>query len=81
MRLPEFSTLPDAIQMDKLYEDGVYIGKRNLDRQTVLLFQYHSFYVEIYYRTYRREIDHLLLSDDIGILDPYLEQINIRLKK
>lgn len=65
-------------QLDLLHRDGVYIGKRKLEQQTVVLFQLHSFYVEVFYRKYRREIDYLLTSSGTDILLPYIDQVHVR---
>ena len=37
--LKEFEELTQERQFDLLYRDGVYIGKRKLENQTVVLFQ------------------------------------------
>jgi hypothetical protein len=42
------------------------------------LFQLHGFYVEVFYKQYRKIIDHIITSDSTEILHPYLDQINIR---
>jgi len=78
MRLPDFFTLPQRIQLDQLYKHGVYVGKRKRNGQSVLLFQYQSFYAEIFYTTYRKEIDRIVVTDHITVLDPYLDQIHIK---
>jgi hypothetical protein len=78
----EFLALMPEQQFDLLHSDGVYIGKRKADGQTIILFQLHVFYVEVHYRKYRREVDRLVTSDDTEILQPYLEQVHVRdLKK
>jgi hypothetical protein len=73
----EFMDLPQELQFDVLHKHGVYVGKRKIDKQTVVLFQLHGFYVEVYYKYYRKIIDHLVTSGNMDILQPYLEQINI----
>ena len=80
--LAEFLALLPAQQFDLLHSDGVYIGKRKADGQTIILFQLHGFYVEVHYRRYRRDVEQMVTSDEVGILQPYLEQIHVRdLKK
>lgn len=82
LRVQDFLLLPEKEQFDLLQADGVYIGKRKEGRQTVVLFQLYSFYVEVFYRQYRKVIDHLHTSEDTTILQPYLDQIQVReLKK
>lgn len=69
--------LPEELQFDVLHKHGVYVGKRKIDKQSIVLFQLHGFYVEVYFKQYRKIIDHIVTSNDIDILQPYLEQINI----
>lgn len=76
--LKEFEELTQERQFDLLYRDGVYIGKRKLENQTVVLFQLYSFYVEVHYLKYRKQIGHLVTSKDTEILQPYMEQIHVR---
>jgi len=74
----EYNELPKEQQMRMLYNDGVYIGKRLLNQQKVVLFQLCAFYVEVYYKQYRKEIEGLIISDQTDILLPYIHQIDIR---
>ena len=74
----EYEQLPKGEQYDLLHKDGVHVGKRKLGSMTVILFQLYGFYVEIHYKKYRREIDHLIVSAETDLLQPYLEQIHVR---
>ena len=78
LSLTEFMDLPQEIQFEVLHKHGVYVGKRKLDKRSVVLFQLHGFYVEVYYKQYRKIIDHLITSNSTDILQPYLDQINIK---
>lgn len=78
LSLSEFIDLPQPLQFEMLHKHGVYVGKRKINRQTIVLFQLHGFYVEVYYKQYRKTIDRLVTSADTDILQPYLEQIHIR---
>jgi hypothetical protein len=78
LSLTEFMDLPQELQFNVLHKHGVYVGKRKIAHQTVVLFQLHGFYVEVYYKQYRKIIDHIVTSDSTEILQPYLDQINIR---
>ena len=78
LSLTEFMDLPQELQFEVLHKHGAYIGKRKADKQTIVLFQLHGFYVEVYYKQYRKIIDHIITSDSTDILQPYLDQINIR---
>lgn len=76
--LAEFNELTEVDQFDLLHRDGVYVGKRKLAGQTVVLFQLYGFYVEVYYQQYRKLVDHTVATDSAEILQPYIHQVNIR---
>lgn len=77
MTLFDFQLLSEGDQVATLYQQGVYVGKRRVESTTVLLYQIESFYVEVYYRSYRRHIDKIRCSGSTMILEPYLEQIDV----
>lgn len=77
MTLMEFQELTESEQINKLYQHGVYVGKRKQGKFTALLYQLESFYSEVYYYSYRRHIYKIRCSDSTVILDPYLEQIDV----
>ena len=76
--LRDFLDLPEEKQLNLLRYDGVYVGKRKEGKQTVVLFQLYHFYVEVFYKHYRKVIDHFITSEETSILQPYLDQIQIR---
>lgn len=78
LRLRDFLELSEKEQFDLLHTDGVHVGKRKLGKQTVILFQLNGFYVEVYYKQYRKLIDHISTSENTDILQPYLDQVHIR---
>jgi hypothetical protein len=78
LSLTEFMDLPQELQFEVLHKHGVYVGKRKIDKTSVVLFQLHGFYVEVYYKQYRKIIDHIITSNSTEILQPYLDQINIQ---
>jgi hypothetical protein len=78
LSLTEFKDVPQNVQFEVLHKHGVYVGKRKIDKQTVVLFQLHGFYVEVYYKQYRKVIDRLAISDSTDILLPYLDQVSIK---
>jgi hypothetical protein len=77
MTMYEFKVLSDEERMDVLYADGVYIGKRKENNLTLVLYQLHTFYVEIMYRKYRCYIHSMRGSENTEILEPYLDQIDV----
>ena len=74
----EFNVLSKEQQMRMLYNNGVYIGKRLVNQQKLVLFQLYGFYVEVHYKQYRKEVESLIISDQTEIIIPYLNQIDIR---
>lgn len=76
--LDEYKELTQDQQLNLLHRDGVYVGKRKLNNQTVVLFQLYGFYVEVFYKQYRRQIDHTMATTDVNIVQPYIDQINIK---
>ena len=77
MMLYDFSLLAEAKQVDLLYKEGIYIGKRKLGSITAVLYQLDSFYVEVFYHHYRVSIHNLRCFKTTDGLDPYLNQINV----
>ncbi|RYF87136.1 MAG: hypothetical protein EON98_01495 [Chitinophagaceae bacterium] len=75
----EFAELPHEEQVTRLYRSGVYVGKRKLGPTTVILYQLHGFYAEIYYLQYRRMIESISCFSGTARLDPYLSQVAIEL--
>lgn len=79
MKQSAFSALTISDQLGQLWRKGVYIGKRKEDGRVITIYQLESFYVEIYYRKYRSVIEHIVISEDPLILEPYLEQIEVEI--
>lgn len=77
MRLIEFQSLSQDKQINILYRQGVYVGKKKENGITKLLYQLESFYIELIYLKYRRSVHKLHVTDSAAILDPYLEQIEV----
>ena len=77
MSLNEFRQLTENDQIDLLYKQGVYVGKRNQNERVVVLYQVDSFYVEIFYRKYRQYIARMHFFTTTDKLQPYLKQIDV----
>lgn len=73
----EFEALSEEAKLDLLHKEGVHVGKRNCDGKVLILLQLHDFYVEIHYENYRKKIDCIVVSADVDMLQPYLEQIHV----
>lgn len=74
----EFELLSEEKRLDILQKDGVYIGKREVEDQKVILYQLYTFYVEVYFEEYRKKVNKMIVSDKIEILQPYLDQIKVK---
>ena len=77
MKMHDFQLLPEQDQIDILYQYGVYVGKRKEAFSVILLYQFESFYVEVFYRKYRSHVKRLHCFESTDLLDPYLEQIDV----
>ena len=74
----EFEKLSEEKQLDILQKDGVHIGKREVGKEKVILYQLYAFYVEVYFEEYRKKINKMIISDKVDILQPYLDQIKVK---
>lgn len=77
MTIFDFKLLSQREQLDLLYEQGVYVGKRKQGDTTVILYQLESFYVEIFYSKYRCFILAVSCFSSMHRLDPYLSQVDV----
>jgi hypothetical protein len=75
MTMLEFKLLTQNEQIDLLYAEGIYIGKRKKNDQDLVLYQLESFYVEIIYHEYRKLINKIRCFNSTSLIEPYLEQI------
>ncbi len=77
MNFYEFQTLGKCEQIDILYKDGIYIGKRKEGRIVVVLYQLDSFYIKVFYQKYRSYVSRLYCFTSTTLLNPYLDQVNV----
>ena len=77
MKLMEFNSLSQSEKIRLLYEDGVYVGKKEISGLSSLLYQLEGFYIEIRYKKYRQVIKAIYGFSDTKYLDPYLEKMDI----
>lgn len=77
MNLYKYHQLNEIEQMGMLYCDGIYLGKRRQKNLPVVVYQLFDFYVEIYYRTYRKYIKQIKYFHSLEQLNPYLDQIDL----
>ena len=73
----DFSLLEENEQLDILFKDGVYIGKRKEGGRSILLYQLEGFYVEVYYLKHRSHAVKVKCFRSTLFLDPYLEDFPV----
>lgn len=76
MTLYQFNLLNDN-QKAEIVWNSVCIGGREVGNHRILLYQVHSFYVEIYYNHTCNKIEKIRSFSSIDQLRPYLDKINI----
>lgn len=77
MNFYQYRLLNRSKQIDLLYKDGVYIGKRKEGNSIVVLYQLDSFYVKVFYQKYRCYVSQLYCFTSTILLNPYLDQVNV----
>lgn len=77
MTFNDFCNLTHAEKIQLVYEDGIYIGKRKISTDVAIIYQLNYFYFEIVYIKYRLQISHIRQSENISIVLPYLDQIDV----
>ena len=78
MKLYDFSLLASCDQTDLLYNQGIYIGKRVLNRHKVVLYQVDGFYVEVVYKKYRYAVQSIYAFSSVAGIDAYLDDIDVK---
>jgi hypothetical protein len=79
MTLDLFNALDD-ISREIEMKRAVRLSGRNKGNYLLLLYQLHSFYLEIHYNKLRHKVTGIEAFDDMARLDPYLEEIEITLQ-
>lgn len=77
MRITEFMRLQEAQQVELLYSNAVYVGKRRERHAILVLYQLEGFYVEIHYLQYRLHIKRIHAFESVDLLEPYLEWVDV----
>lgn len=77
MTIDKFLKENETEKMGILQREGVYIGKRTIGERPAMLFQLGSYYVEVVYRDYRKDIEEINVSVSLDLLKPYLDQVEV----
>lgn len=73
----DLSHLTISDQIELLYSEGIFLAKRKYEDRSVLLYQFRTTYVEIYYVRYRLQVERIVYTENTTVLDPYLDQIDL----
>ena len=77
MTLYEFRALDLHKQAETVWEQGVFVAKREEGAYKLMLYQLPSFYVEVWYLPVNNKIDGLRSFISTGPLEPYLQEIDV----
>jgi len=77
MTLNEFKRLSQSEQVRQLYKDGVFVGKQKGAAENTIIYQLHSFYVEVRYVRYRYFVQSIIAHDDVSKIEAFLPPIDI----
>ncbi|RYD86164.1 MAG: hypothetical protein EOP50_22870 [Sphingobacteriales bacterium] len=72
-----FNMLSSGEQRSELLGSGAFLRHRKEGDLSVLLYQLHGYYVEVFYFMHNLSIQNIESFDDLERLEPYLLDINI----
>ncbi|MEO6453156.1 MAG: hypothetical protein ABIN97_03745 [Ginsengibacter sp.] len=77
MTLCEYNYLDQTAQFETLYNHGIHISDRADTEHCIILFQLHSFYVELYFHIEHNSLKKFRSFSNMDYIKPYLEQIDL----
>jgi len=77
MRLSEFILLNEDEKKSAVLHEMVLIAKRSDPACMVFLFQVDNYYVEAYCNPTNKAIEEYRMFDNVDVLEPYLEDIEL----
>ena len=77
MTLCEYNRLDQVEQFEALYNYGIHISDRADKDYCIILFQLHSFYVELYFHIEENALKKLRSFTNVDLITPYLEHIDL----
>jgi hypothetical protein len=78
MTLHEFLVLDHKSRL-KFAKQAVHIAGRSNPFHKISLYQFNGFYIEIFYNRRYKHISEIHAFDDIDLLAPYLEKMEIQI--
>lgn len=73
MNTQQFKTLSKRRQFRDLLTNGTCIAERIQEENPILLFQLHSFFVEVFFNLEATEVMHHRVFENTDELEPYLQ--------
>jgi hypothetical protein len=80
MTMYQYKQLREEEQAHEFWKDGVLIASRTEGEYQHILYQLHSFYIELHYQKTQNELVGASLFANTQHLEPYLAQMNIPLE-
>ena len=77
MTLYQFLQLDKVLQEKVLWNEGVFIDIRNEKGLKLMLYQVHSFYIELLYDHKCNSIQRYRCFSNTALLQPYLKKIKL----
>jgi hypothetical protein len=77
MTIYDYNGLNQVEQFEILYNYGVHISDRADDDYCIILFQLHSFYVELYFNIQENALKKFVCFANVDFVEPYLQQIDL----
>ena len=77
MTIEDFDYMDSISKTDLLTKSGVFLGTRRDGCFRISLYQVEHFYVELYYHIAQKSYISIRSFDEVGELNPYLDEIDI----
>ena len=77
MTLREYNGLDELERAIMLWQQGVMAAYKQERETRIVLYQLHSFYVEVYHNIYENRIEKLLTFAGTNQLDEYIDHIDL----
>lgn len=77
MTLKQFKALSKEAQQKMVMKNGVFLADRYTPHITIVLYQLHGFYIELYFHSENNQLTWVKCFDSIDDLEPYLSEIDL----
>jgi hypothetical protein len=77
MTLEQFNKLDEDGKSNALWVNASLVDLIRKEYLTILLYQLHGFYVEVYYNYNKNQIEQFKSFNSVDQLEPYLDKISL----